>query len=144
MSKKPLGSVISLFISKKEPNTRELRDTLTFALDGVCEDRFRGKDIERSVLLVSQKSYDLAKENGITLLDGDLGENILVDFDLYVLPHQSILHIGDTILEICKKSTMCSSLSKINNKLPKLLKDKRGIFAKVIKQGSIKQGDAIY
>lgn len=143
MSKIILGIAISLFVSKEGHESRESQKTLTFELDGVCGDKFKGKDVERSVLLVSQKSYEMAKQNGIDIADSDLGENILVDFDPYSLESGTKLQIGDAIIEISKKSTLCSSLSKINSKLPKLLKDKRGIFAKVIRAGQLSKGDCI-
>lgn len=143
MENKVLGVAVDLFVSKRGVEKRESQESLVFELDGVCEDKFKGKDTNRSVLLVSQKSYAFAKENKIELSDGDLGENVLVDFDPYSFESGSRLHIGEVILEISQKSSLCSSLSKINNRLPKLLKDKRGIFAKVVCAGTIKKGDTI-
>ena len=72
-----------------------------------------------------------------------MGENILVDFNPYSLEAGTKLQVGDVVIEISKKSTLCSSLSKISSKLPKLLKDKRGIFAKVISDGQARKGDSI-
>jgi len=143
MSKRIFGNVVNLFISKDGDEPRESKEILTLELDGVCEDKFKGKDIERSVLLVSQKSYEMAKQNGINMGSGELGENILVDFDPYSFEAGTRLQIGDVVLEISKKSTLCNSLSKINNKLPKLLKDKRGMFSKVISGGQINKGNSI-
>ena len=143
MNKKLLGVVVNLFVSKDGVEPRESKETLTLELDGVCEDKFKGKDIQRSVLLVSHKSYEMAKQNGIDIANGDLGENVLVDFDPYSFATGTRFQVGDVIMEISKKSSLCSSLSKINNKLPKLLKDKRGIFAKVISDGRVSKGDSI-
>ncbi|MBO8086535.1 MAG: MOSC domain-containing protein [Marichromatium sp.] len=143
MNKKLLGSVVGLFVSKVGMENREAKATLTVELTGVCEDKFKGKDTLRSVLLVSFKSYEIAKQNGIDIEIGDLGENILVDFDPYSLESGTRLQVGSTTLEISQKSSLCSSLTKINNKLPKLLKDKRGIFAKVIREGFIGEGDSV-
>lgn len=143
MNKTVFGNVVNLFISKNGDEPREPKEILALELDGVCEDKFKGKDIERSVLLVSQKSYEMAKEKGISMDNGELGENILVDFDPYSFESGTRLQIGDVVLEISKKSTLCNSLSKINNKLPKLLKDKRGMFSKVISGGQIKKGNSI-
>ncbi len=142
MSKKVLGSVVELFVSK-EDKIREQKEALTLELDGVCEDRFKGKDITRSILIVSLKSYEMAKQKGIDITKGELGENILVDFDPYALEGGTKLRIGSAVIEISQRSSLCSSLSKINNKLPKLLKDKRGIFAKVICDGQVSVGDDI-
>jgi MOSC domain-containing protein YiiM len=74
---------------------------------------------------------------------GSLGENILVNFNPYDLPTGKRFQIADTILEISQNCTMCDHLSDIDTRLPDLLKNDRGIFAKVIQGGVIKVGDTI-
>lgn len=142
MSKEELGSVIGLCVSKEQK--REKTDSLHVELDGVKGDKFKGKDINRSVLLVCEYSYQLAKENSIKLSYGELGENILLDFNPYSFEAGTKLQIGEVLLEISQKSSLCPSLSKISSKLPKLLKDKRGVFTKVINPGIIHSEDSIY
>lgn len=144
MNKIQVGEVFGLFVSQTENKGRVARDYITLDDGGVCEDKFYGKDIERSVLLVSKDSYKLAKENGIEVEFGKIGENILMDYNPYHLEIGTQLQIGETILEISQACTLCKSLSKVNNKLPKLLKNDRGIFAKVIKKGLVNSSDKIY
>lgn len=141
-SNKFLGNSIELFISK-DSDTRVKKERLILESDGVYDDKFKGKDIQRSVLLVSLESYKIAEENGINLCIGDLGENILVDFDLYSLELGTKLQVGNVIMQTSQKSSLCPSLSKISSKLPKLLKSRRGVFAKVICSGNINKGDSI-
>jgi MOSC domain-containing protein YiiM len=74
---------------------------------------------------------------------GSLGENILIDYNPYHLTAGDQLRIGEVLLEISQNCTMCDHLSKIDENLPTLLKDDRGIFAKVIKGGVIQPGDEI-
>ncbi|MBE0496136.1 MAG: MOSC domain-containing protein [Campylobacterales bacterium] len=144
MKKRVLGTVVHLYISKEGAKTREKKETLSVELDGPQGDKFKGKDSERSVLLVACYSYELAKQNGIDVSAGELGENILLDFDPYALEPGTQLQIGNVTLEIAQKSSLCNSLSKINSNLPKLLKDKRGMFAKVIHPGFINEGERVY
>lgn len=144
MSKTMLGTVLGLYVSQDGEQKRDKREFLEFDLDGVCGDKFKGKDIYRSVLLVSMKSYELVKQNGIEMDIGDLGENLLLDFDPYELEEGEQLKIGGVTLEIAQRSSLCRSLSKISSKLPKLLKDKRGIFARVIESGTVKKGDSVH
>ena len=136
------GKILELFYSTNDGrvNTTEL------ALDdkGVVEDKYYNKNIERSVLITSQDSYKLAAENGIDAPYSALGENILIDYNPYHLKPGAKLVIGDLILEISQNCTLCKSLAKVDAKLPKLLKDDRGIFAKVISSGTIHKGDNIY
>lgn len=133
-----LGNVVELFISKEKYDGRISQSELAVDKDGVFIDKFYGKDKIRSVLIASCKSYDIIKKEGIELQYGDLGENILVNFDLSLLKVGSQIEIGGVLLEITQKCTICNHLSKIDPKVPKLLKDDRGIFAKVITGGLIK------
>jgi len=132
-----VGKVLRVYVSKQE------KESLRVDKRGVIDDKFYDSDKNRSVLLTSTKSYDVAKSNTIELDYGKLGENILVDFDIYSLPIGTKFQIGSSLLQISQNCTLCKSLSKINPKLPKLLKDDRGIFAFVLEEGEIKKGDNI-
>jgi len=137
------GEVLELYISTKNTPNRENRLELHLDENGVKNDKFYAKDIGRSVLLASKMSYDLAKSGKIEINYGDLGENILLDYNPYELPIGTQVKIGKVVLEISQNSTLCKGLSKVNSKLPKLLKTDRGIFAKVVTSGIIKRGDSI-
>jgi len=142
MSLHPVGNILELFYSTNDGrvNTAEL------ALDdkGVVEDKYYNKNTERSVLITSQDSYKLAVENGIDAPYSALGENILIDYNPYHLKPGAQLVIGNLVLEISQNCTLCNSLAKVDAKLPKVLKNDRGIFAKVISGGTIHKGDNIY
>jgi MOSC domain-containing protein YiiM len=141
MDKKEVGEVLGLVLKKEK---REQQKTITLDEGGVVGDKFYGEDLQRSILITSTYSYELANNKGIGISYGELGENILTDFNPYSLEIGTELHIGNTIIAISQGGTLCKGLTKINNKLPKLLKNDRGIFAKVIKGGDIKLGDKIY
>lgn len=136
------GKIVELFVSlknKQKINPQEIQ----LDGDGVIEDKFYAKGSDRSVLIASTNSYDLAKENDIDLNYGSLGENILVDFNPYNLTSGDRLMINNVILEITQNCTICNSLSKHADGLPALLKSDRGIFAKTVQSGSIKKGDSV-
>jgi MOSC domain-containing protein YiiM len=109
----------------------------------VIGDKFHSKDPNRSVLLASTKSYDMAKERGIEAPLGSLGENILMNYNPYDFPIGTNIYIGDAIFEIVQYCTICKSLAKVDKTLPKLLKNDRGVFAKVVKEGKIELLDEI-
>ena len=142
MSTSRVGKILELYYSTiyGRVNTAEL------SLDskGVVEDKYYNKDVQRSVLITSLDSYKLAKSHGIEAPYSALGENLLIDYNLYHLRPGARLMIGELILEISQNCTLCKSLAKVDAKLPKLLKDDRGIFAKVISGGVIKKDDNIY
>jgi len=144
MSAKSVGKISSLFISEEGSKIRLKKETITLDLLGITEDKYHNTNIERSVLITSLSSYLLAKNNQIQMPYGSLGENLLIDYNPYALLARSQLKIGSCILEISQNCTMCDHLSNIDERLPELLQQDRGIFAKVIKKGEIKLEDTIY
>ena len=137
-----VGKVSSLFYSP--PAGRTTVDSFDLDNKGIISDKHYNKSIDRSVLITSLESYALAQNHGVNVPYGSLGENILIDYNPYDLKSGTKLKIGKVTLEISQPCTLCKSLTKIDSKLPKLLKDDRGIFAMVIESGSIKENDDIY
>ena len=139
------GKVLKLFISEPGKSGRIEQSQLLLNTKGVVNDKFYGKDVERSVLISSADSYLLVKEHAIELEYGVLGENIIVDFNPYAFSSGVQIKIGEVVLEISQNCTLCKSLTKIDSRLPKLLKNDRGIFAKVVKAGTIyRDSEVIY
>ena len=141
---KNVGKVIDLFVSQKDKSGRVEKETLTLDQKGIVEDKYYDTNIQRSVLITTQESYALASSHHIKMPYGSLGENVLIDYNPYHLNAGDQLRIGDVLLEISQYCTMCDHLSKIDKDLPTLLKDDRGIFARVIESGVIKKEDEIY
>lgn len=128
------GKVLELFITQSDTNkTRKNVDSVIVDELGIQDDKFYAKNPMRSILISSTSSYEITKENGIDILNGSLGENILIDINPYSLVTGDKIKIGSSLLEITQNCTLCQGLSSVNAKLPKLLKNDRGIFAKVVK-----------
>ena len=140
---KNVGKVLNLFVSVQGSSNRVEKELFHLDTKGIIEDKYHDTNINRSVLITSKASYDLANRNNIQMPFGSLGENILIDYNPYHLAAGDQLRIGEVLLEISQNCTMCDHLSKIDENLPTLLKDDRGIFAKVIKGGVIQSGDEI-
>lgn len=144
MSELNQGKVLKLFISQKGEKKRLSKETLSIDKLGVVEDKFYNKDINRLILITSTDAYEIAKENQIELELGDLGENILIEGNINHLKVGDRFRIGKAVLEITQNCTLCNGLSLLDSKLPKVLKDDRGIFAKAVGDKSeIKIGDVI-
>ena len=141
---KNVGNVIDLFISTEGSSTRINKESFELDPKGIVEDKYYDKNIHRSVLITTQESYDLANEHDIQMPIGALGENILIDYNPYHLNAGDQLRMGEVVLQISQNCTICDHLSSIDERLPTLLNEDRGIFAKVIERGMIKKGDEIY
>lgn len=144
MSNTQIGKVLKLFISTASDSKRGDESVIAVNELGVLGDKFYGKDTQRSILIASIDSYNLVKEYDIEMPFGYLGENLLIDYNPYSLPIGTKLKIGNTLLEISQNCTICNHLSVIDKRIPKLLKNDRGIFAKVVNSGEIKVDNSIY
>lgn len=137
---KNIGKVLEIFSATKEssglprPKVKELNLIENF---GIENDKFAGKKLEQTVMIVGLKSYEMAREQNINLEFGSLGENILLDFDPHNLEVGTNLIIGETIIEITQVCTVCNHLSVFDKNLPQLLKAHRGLYCKIIKSGFI-------
>jgi len=111
---------------------------------GIIGDKYYGKNPNRTILVTSEEaSYALAAAEGITAPFGSLGENLVIDINPYHLQAGQQLRIGETLVAVTQNCTLCSSLGKVDSRLPELLKDDRGIFVKTIQGGKIKIGDTV-
>ncbi len=137
------SKVLALYIADADQSAMISKDFVQCRLDGIEGDKHYAKDPARSVLITSTYAYMLAKKQGIDVSYGALGENILIDFDLRPFGPGTRLQMGDVILEIAQNCTLCNHLSKIDRKLPKLLRNDRGVFARVVQEGRIHTGDEV-
>lgn len=142
-----LGTVIETFSADK--NSKGLPRPLVEKLEliegyGIKNDKFANDDLDKTVMIVGKESYELAKSKGIDLVDGSYGENILFDFDPHEFDIGDTFRVGDTYISITEKCTICNHLSIFSPKLPKLVKNHRGLYCKILKGGLIKKNTEVF
>ena len=106
---------------------------------GIEFDKFAGKKLDQTVMIVGLKSYEIAQENSIDLAFGSLGENILLDFDPHNFEVGTIFKIGDSFIEITQICTVCNHLNVFDENLPTLLKGHRGVYCRILKSGLVQK-----
>lgn len=144
MQKQILGKVKKLFISHESAPSSSSVSQMEVDKYGIKESKFYNKKIDRSVLLSSLHAYALCLNKNIDIKYGELGENLLLDFNPHTLDLKSQLSIGSCILELTIPCTLCKGLSTIDPALPQLLEHDRGVFFRVIKEGIISEADTVY
>lgn len=135
-----IGKVIQTFSADKNSSglPRPQVETLNLIVDyGIENDKFALKNLDQTVMIVGLESYEIAKHQGIELVYGSLGENILLDFDPHKYEVGDRFVIGQSEIEITQVCTVCNHLSVFDKKLPKLLKSHRGLYCKIISGGII-------
>ena len=90
-----------------------------------------------TVLISGCKNPFEAKDKGIDLEFGCLGENILLDFDPHTLKVGTNLIIGDAIIQITQVCTVCNHLAVFDESLPLLLKGHRGLYCRIVDNGIV-------
>lgn len=143
---KTLGKVVDTFSAPKgfKGSIRPKVDELQMIKEhGIKDDKFAGKDVTRTVMIVGMKAYDIAKENSIDIGFGSLGENILMDFDPHTLNVGDIIQIEDVKLELTEECSICSHLGVHDKRLPKLVAKHRGVYCKILEDGIVKKGQEI-
>ncbi len=111
---------------------------------GIQNDKFANDDLNKTVMIIGTKSYKIAEDHGINLFYGSYGENLLFDFDPHELQIADILQIGDTIIQIKERCTLCNHLSVFGRQLPKLIKNHRGLYCRILKSGGIEENSSVF
>lgn len=98
---------------------------------------------EKVMLLVSKKSYDLIDEADLFVDPGALLENIFVDIDLNHLKVDSIIEVGDVIMQVTGPCEAYGYLYGFDPELPEIIKGNRGIFVRPVEDGRVAVGDEV-
>ncbi|MDR2742236.1 MAG: MOSC domain-containing protein [Treponema sp.] len=111
---------------------------------GIRGDAHAG-DWHRQVSLLSHEKIAAFRERGAEVADGDFGENLVVEgIDFASLSEGTILCCGEVVLEVTQIGKVCHSRCRIFNRMGDCIMPREGVFARVLKSGSICVGDEMY
>jgi cyclic pyranopterin phosphate synthase len=111
---------------------------------GIIGDAHSG-NWHRQVSLLGVESIDKMAAKGVNVAPGNFAENITTEgIDLSVLKIGSKLKVGAGVeLEITQLGKKCHSRCEIFEQIGDCVMPREGIFARVVKAGSINVGDLI-
>ncbi len=137
-------SVVAVCISEAKGQRKspvpsvELREN-----HGIVGDGHAG-DWHRQVSLLATESIAKMRALGLDLHSGDFAENITtVDLDLVSLPIGTRLALGEAVIEVTQIGKECHTRCAIYYQAGDCVMPKEGIFAKVIKGGTVASGTQI-
>ena len=108
------------------------------------KDDAHGGTWHRQVSLLSYDKIEEFKALGVDVKDGDFGENLIVEgLDLSKLPIGTKLGINQVMLEVTQIGKECHSGCAIAQAVGKCIMPTEGIFARVIRGGTVKIGDEV-
>jgi len=138
------GKVVSVNLSAKKTVRKTPGTEGVLIKDRGFEGDAHAGDWHRQVSLLAQESIDKMVAKGLDVSAGDFAENITTTgLDLVSLPVGTVVHIGDTVLEVSQIGKVCHTKCAIYYQAGDCVMPKEGIFAVVHTGGSVKVGDSV-
>jgi MOSC domain-containing protein YiiM len=112
---------------------------------GVVGDAHADSSTHRQVSLLAIESIEKMRGKGLELQPGDFAENITTGgIDLAGLPVGTRLSIGaEVVLEMTQIGKECHAGCAIRQQIGDCIMPREGIFARVVRGGTVKPGDDI-
>jgi MOSC domain-containing protein YiiM len=98
----------------------------------------------RQVSLLAKESIDKMRALGLDVTTGDFAENLTTEgVDLLALPIGTRLSVGAAELEVTQIGKECHTRCAIYHQAGDCVMPKEGIFARVLRGGTVRPGDAV-
>ena len=140
-----MAKVVSVNISERKGTLKQPVPQIELKLrHGIVGDAHAG-DWHRQISLLAEESVDTMRAVSPIPLDaGVFAENInTVGIDLKHLPVGTHLRIGETEVEVTQIGKECHNDCAIKEAVGKCGRPAEGIFAVVVKEGTVRPGDEI-
>ena len=140
-----MANVVSVNISERKGEQKHPVPEIQLKLrHGIVGDAHAG-DWHRQISLLAEESVDTMRANCPVPLDaGVVGENIhTAGIDLKAQPIGPRLRIGETEVEVTQIGKECHSDCAIKKAVGKCVMPTEGIFAVVVREGTVRPGDEI-
>lgn len=138
------AKIVSLNISKAKGERKTPVESIEIMENhGIVGDAHAGP-WHRQVSLLATESIRKMREMGLDVDSGDFAENITTEgIDLPALPVGARFTMGETLLEVTQIGKECHSRCAIYHQAGDCVMPREGIFAKVLRGGTVRPHDAI-
>ncbi|TAL18447.1 MOSC domain-containing protein [bacterium] len=138
-----MATLVSINISDKKGMRKTPIPAVLITFTGLAGDAHSG-DWHRMVSLLAEESIDKMRAMGLDVKAGDFAENLTTrGLDLLALPLGSKIKVGPVLMEITQHGKECHTRCAIYHQAGDCVMPKEGIFAKVLSEGEVKNGDEI-
>ena len=141
-----MARIIAVCKSKEKGTTKDdVTEGILREDYGLVDDAHADCCTHRQVSLLAMESIDKMRSLGFDISPGDFAENLTTEgIDLVSLPIGTRVSVGeDVILEITQIGKECHAGCAIFRQIGKCIMPKEGVFAKVIRGGSVRTDNEI-
>jgi MOSC domain-containing protein YiiM len=139
------GTVVAVCTSDRKGIRKRNVGEARLKADWGIEGDAHAANWHRQVSLLAMESIDKMRQKGLNVGPGSFAENLTTQgIDLLALPIGSHVRVGrETELEITQHGKLCHERCAIYYAAGDCVMPREGIFARVLKGGRVKVGDAI-
>jgi len=140
------AKIISINISANKGERKKAVDSAVLTENyGIESDAHASGEWHRQISLLATESIKKMQDKGLDVGPGDFAENFTtVGIDLVSLPVGTKIAIGEDIeMEVSQIGKVCHNRCAIYHQAGDCVMPKEGIFTKVLKGGTAKNGDEI-
>jgi len=137
--------IVSIAVSKKKGTPKTPVEEAFLSKDHGLEGDAHAGPWHRQVSLLASESIEQASAQGLDVGFGDFAENIAtVGVDWKTLPIGTRARLGEkVVIEITQIGKECHNRCAIYYKAGDCIMPREGVFARVIAEGRIKNGDPV-
>ena len=139
-----MAKVIAVCMSEKKGTVKHpVPEIQVKKQHGIIGDAHVG-DWHRQISLLGNESAERMRKVFPDVPVGAFAENILTEgITLYELPVGTKLRVGDVLLEVTQIGKECHASCAIRKQVGDCVMPREGVFAIVLEEGKIRDGDAI-
>ena len=139
------GEVVAVCTSERKGIQKEAVPSVTLVEGHGLEGDAHAGDWHRQVSLLAEEDIESMRARGIDLDHGDFGENVVTrGIDLLEVAIGGRLRVGaDALLEVTQHGKECHDRCAIYEQAGDCIMPRRGIFARVLRGGTVAAGDAV-
>ena len=139
-----MGKILAVCISEKKGTAKQNVGSARLIEDwGLENDSHAGK-WHRQVSLLSHEKIEAFRARGAEVDDGAFGENLVVSgIDFRSLPVGTRFVCGEAELELTQIGKECHSGCAIYQKMGECIMPREGVFARVLRGGTVSVGDTL-
>lgn len=139
-----IGSVVAVCTSETKGVPKKPVPAVEVTAGRGIEGDAHAADWHRQVSLLGIESIEKMRRLGASVSPGDFAENVTTSgIALLSLPIGARIEVGEVLLEVTQIGKECHARCAIYRQVGDCVMPREGIFARVLRGGSIRPGDAV-